>query len=115
MKKYVYTLWFAKVDEPFTESFPQNFDSVDALLSHLIYTAKLHGYKYPSAELLRLASSINIHSAPVDIVATFYTDGGIKLPAKCYATYIPCTVYKRPLLERKDINVNLETIAEVSA
>ena len=47
MKKHVYTLYLARVNDPHERTIQYNFDSAEAVLSELIALSNIHGYKYP--------------------------------------------------------------------
>jgi hypothetical protein len=116
MKKHVYTLTLARVEDKYNRTVQYDFDSAEAVLAELIAIAKIHGYKYPAGMLLDIAKSVNTSVTTVELVARFYRNGGI-LGGE-HAGYIPCEVIKRPLYDtskrRPNMEVTLQAIEEVS-
>ena len=116
MKKHVYTLTLARVDDKYNRAVQYDFDSAEAVIAELIAIAKIHGYKYPASILLDIAKSVNTIVSTIDVVARFYRNGGIQDAGNAY--YIPHEVVKRPLYDtskrRPNIEVTLTAIEEVS-
>lgn len=116
MKKHVYTLYLARVNDPHERTIQYNFDSAEAVLSELIALSNIHGYKYPAGMLLDIAKSVNMEITTVEVLARFYRNGGI-LGGE-HAAYIPCELTMRPLYDTSKRNPNtevtLQSIVEVS-